>query len=170
VISALVDQTGCTTGLGGFTATSLVDRHRAGIRNGNELPDILRMAVLMARHLVDEVGMRYYARAHNVVRRLRAAYDEALGRVDLLVLPTSPAKAHRLPVPGSSREDLLAPGFSPITNSAPFNPTGHPAMSVPVGLSDGLPVGMMIVGSHGHERDIYRLAHAIEQAGDWRQA
>ena len=65
---------------------------------------------------------------------------------------------------------MLAPGFAPITNAAPFNPTGHPAMSVPVGLSDGLPVGMMIVGSHGGEREIYRLAHTIEQAGDWQTA
>ena len=86
------------------------------------------------------------------------------------VLPTSPAKAHALPGPDAGREELLAPGFSPITNAAPFNPTGHPAMSVPVGLSDGLPVGMMIVGAHACEREIYRLAHAIEQTGDWRTA
>ena len=43
-------------------------------------------------------------------------------------------------------------------------------MTVPVGLSEGLPVGMMIVGPHARETTIYRLAHAIEQAGDWRTA
>ena len=168
VISALFDQTGCTTGAPGFQPTSLVDRHRATLHNGNEFPDILKLAVLMARYLIDDYGMHYYARAQNVVRRLRGAYDHALAAVDLLVLPTSPTKAHALPDPNGTREDLLAPGFDPITNSAPFNATGHPAMTVPVGLSDGLPVGMMIVGAHAREPDIYRLAHAIEELGDWR--
>ena len=152
----------------GFQPTSLIDRHRAGLGNGNEFPDILKMAVLMARFLIEDYGMHYYARAHNVVRQLRGAYDHTLAGVDLLVMPTSPTKAHALPDPNGTRADLLAPGFSPITNAAPFNPTGHPAMSVPVGLSDGLPIGMMIVGAHACEREIYRLAYAIEQSGDWR--
>ena len=92
------------------------------------------MAVLMARFLIDDYGMHYYARAQNVVRRIRGAYDHArCDEVDLLVMPTSPTKAHRLPGPNGTREDLLAPGFAPITNTAPFNATGHPAMTVPVG-------------------------------------
>ena len=170
VISALIDQTGCTTGAPGLQPTSLVDHHRVTVRNGDEFPDILKMATLMARYLIDDYGMHYYARAQNVARRVRAAYDDALRRVDLLVLPTSPTTAHQLPGPNAGREELLAPGFDPITNSAPFNVTGHPAMSVPIGLSDGLPVGMMLVGAHGAEVQIYRLAHAIEQRGDWRTA
>jgi amidase len=124
----------------------------------------------MARYLTEEVGMHYYSRALNVTRQLRGAYDRALDEVDLFVMPTAPTKAHKLPEADASRDEHMAPGFSPITNTAPFNPTGHPAMSVPVALSDGLPVGMMIVGRHGAERDIYRLAHAIEQASDWRTA
>ena len=170
VISALIDQTGCTTGAPGLQPTSLIDHHRVTVRNGSEFPDILKMATLMARYLIDDYGMHYYARAQNVARRVRAAYDDALRRVDLLVLPTSPTTAHPLPGPNASREELLAPGFDPITNSAPFNVTGHPAMSVPIGLSDGLPVGMMIVGAHAAEEQIYRLAHAVEQRGDWRTA
>ena len=121
-------------------------------RNGNEFPDILKMASLMARYLIDDYGMHYYARAQNVVRPVaRGVRPTRFAGVDLLVLPTSPTKAHPLPDPNASREELLAPGFAPITNTAPFNATGHPAMSVPVGLSDGLPVGMMIVGAHAAE-------------------
>ena len=170
VISALVDQSACPTGTHGFGMTSLVDAFHRGLRRSNEFPYILQMAVLMARYLTEEVGMHYYARALNVTRQLRAAYERALEGVDLLVLPTAPTKAHKLPEPDTSREEHMAPGFAPITNTAPFNPTGFPAMSVPVALSDGLPVGLMIVGRHGAERDIYRLAHAIEQASDWRTA
>ena len=56
-----------------------------------------------------------------------------------------------------------------LPNTAPFDVTGHPAMSVPCGMSDGLPVGMMLVGGKWQEAVIYRAAAAFEQAGDWRE-
>ncbi len=52
--------------------------------------------------------------------------------------------------------------------SAPFNITHHPAMSIPCGVSDDLPVGMMLVGRHWDEATIYRAADAFERAEDWR--
>ena len=54
-----------------------------------------------------------------------------------------------------------------IGNTAPFN-GGLPAMNVPCGLSDGLPIGMMLVGPNYGELKIYQAAHAFEQSGDWR--
>ena len=56
-----------------------------------------------------------------------------------------------------------------IGNTAPFDVTGHPAMSIPCGLSDGLPVGLMIIGKHHDEVTIYRAATAFERAGDWKK-
>ncbi|RYF69202.1 MAG: amidase, partial [Comamonadaceae bacterium] len=53
-------------------------------------------------------------------------------------------------------------------NTAPFDASGHPAMSVPCGLADGLPVGMMLVGRYWDESTIYRAAAAFERGGDWR--
>ena len=55
-----------------------------------------------------------------------------------------------------------------IANTSPFDITGHPAMSIPCGLSDGLPVGLMLTGKHYDEATIYRAAHAFEQDEDWR--
>ena len=55
-----------------------------------------------------------------------------------------------------------------ICNTAPFN-GGLPAMSVPCGLSEGLPIGMMLVGANYAEMKIYQAAHAFEQSGDWRE-
>ena len=46
--------------------------------------------------------------------------------------------------------------FEMLVNTAPFDVTGHPAMSVPCGMSDGLPVGMMLIGRHYEESIIYR--------------
>ena len=48
-------------------------------------------------------------------------------------------------------------------------PTGHPAMSLPCGLADGLPVGLMLVGKHFDEMTIYRAAHVFERSGDWQK-
>ena len=53
-------------------------------------------------------------------------------------------------------------------NVCSANLTGHPAMSIPCGMSDGLPVGLMLVASKWQESTIYKVAYAFEQAGDWR--
>jgi amidase len=55
-----------------------------------------------------------------------------------------------------------------MANACPFNLTHHPALSVPCGTVDGLPVGMMLVGRHFDESILYRLAHAFEAAGPWQ--
>jgi len=50
-----------------------------------------------------------------------------------------------------------------IPNTAPFDVTGHPAMNVPCAMSDGLPIGMMLVGRHGDEATILHAADAFER-------
>jgi amidase len=95
---------------------------------------------------------------------LRAAYDEALSRFDVLVMPTTPILAS--PIPGSDAplEEYLARALEMMANTAAFDVTGHPACSVPAGLVDGLPVGMMIVGRHLDDATVLRVAHTFEQA------
>jgi amidase len=88
---------------------------------------------------------------------------------DLLLMPTTPMKATPLPAPGASREEQIGRAFEMITNTAPFDITHHPAMSLPCGMVDGLPVGLMLIGRHFDEPTIYRAAHAFEQSGDWKK-
>ena len=52
-----------------------------------------------------------------------------------------------------------------IGNTAPFDVTGHPAMSIPCGLGDGLPIGAMLIGKHFDEETIYAAAAAFEGVG-----
>ena len=52
-------------------------------------------------------------------------------------------------------------------NTAPFDVTGHPALSLPCGLASGLPVGMMLVARDYDEATLYQVAHAFEQRIDW---
>lgn len=54
-----------------------------------------------------------------------------------------------------------------IGNTAPFDITHHAAMSVPCGMADGLPVGLMLVGKPFDEPTIYRAAYAFQRSADW---
>jgi amidase len=65
----------------------------------------------------------------------RAAYDEPLKDVDLLLMPTLPLKATLLPARDASREDYVARALEMISNTCPFDVTGHPAATVPAGSS-----------------------------------
>ena len=75
-----------------------------------------------------------------------------------------PRTAAELPAPGASREEQFEKAVETIVNTAPFNLTGHPALSMPCGAVDGLPVGVMLVGRHFEEKTIYRAAQALEGA------
>ena len=73
-----------------------------------------------------------------------------------------------LPPPNAPLALVIQRAFEMIPNTAPFDATGHPAMSIPCGMSEGLPIGLMLIGKHWRESTIYQAAHAFEQYGDWR--
>lgn len=65
---------------------------------------------------------------------------------------------------GAPRDEYLNRALEMIVNTAPFDVTGHPATSVPAGLVDGLPAGLMIVGRHFDDATCLRVASGLEQA------
>ncbi|MNZ73164.1 Amidase [compost metagenome] len=83
-------------------------------------------------------------------------------------MPTLPIVAQPLPDSDSSLTEYITRAFEMIGNTAPQDITGHPAMSVPCGLVDDLPVGMMLIGRHFNEGTIYQAAAAFEAAVDWK--
>jgi amidase len=156
------------TGWRGLYMTALAHFHAGWRRQANSFSDVLKVGMLTGEFVIRNYGRHYYAKAQNLSRRLRDEYDQVLAKFDLLVMPTTPMKAPLIPAPNASREDRFVPGFDSISNTAGFDATGHPALSVPCGLSDGLPIGMMLVGRHFDESTIYRAAAAFERAEDWR--
>lgn len=152
----------------GLYVTSMVDHHAGWRARADELSDTLKITMILGEYFIRHYRGRYYAKAQNLSRRLAAAYDEALARCDLLLMPTLPLKATKLPPPGAPQADIIARAFEMIANTAPFDATGHPAMSLPCGMSEGLPIGLMLVGRHFDEATIYRAAYAFEQAHDWQ--
>lgn len=137
---------------------------RQRIERGAELSRTVKLVGLSGRYTFEVGGGKYYAMARQLVPELRAAYDAALSEHDVLVMPTLPYTATEIPPDDVSLPDYLATGLSMVGNTAPFDVTGHPACSVPAGLVNGLPAGLMIVGKKFDDATVLRVAHTYEQA------
>jgi len=152
----------------GLYVTSLIDAHSAWRQRADEFSDTLKTTILFGQYALNKYRGHYYAKAQNLGRSLRAAYDAVLKDYDLLLMPTLPLKATPIPKPGAPRMEIIQRAFEMLPNTAPIDVTGHPSMSVPCGMSDGLPAGMMLTAKHFDEVSIYRAASAFEKAGDWK--
>ncbi len=100
--------------------------------------------------------------AQNLVPQLRRAYDDAMDRYDVLVMPTLPITATPLIGEADDLATSIARALEMIVNTAPTDCTGHPATSVPAGLVDGLPTGIMVVGKHFDDATCLKVAKVIE--------
>lgn len=148
----------------GHYSTSLLDAYARGrLTRADDLSDTVKLVLLLGQHMQDSYHGRYYAKGQNLGRLLAQAYDEALQGVDLLVMPTLPMKATKIPAANAPREELVARALEMLPNTCPFDVTGHPAMNVPCGFIQGLPVGLMLIGRRGEDATVLRAAHAFEQ-------
>ena len=172
ILEGLVAQMMSGNGMGfnwkGLYTTSLLDFHANWRARADELSRTLKISMLAGEYFIKHHRGHFYAKAQNLGRLLRKTYDDVLARYDLLMMPTLPLKATPLPPNNAPLALWCQRGFEMLPNTCGFDVSGHPAMSIPCGLSDGLPVGMMLVGKHYAETTIYRAAHAFEQLGDWR--
>jgi len=103
----------------------------------------------------------YYSKAQKVRALVKHDYEVAFRSCDAILTPTSPTVAFKL---GERSDDPIAMYLSDIyTVSA--NLSGVPAISVPCGLSsDGLPIGLQLVGNFWSEGDLLNMAHTYETA------
>ena len=102
----------------------------------------------------------YYGQAQKVRTVIKEEFAAAFERFDVLVSPTSPTVAFRL---GEKAENPLAMYLSDVL-AIPPNMAGLPGLSIPCGLSDGLPVGLQLIGPQFSENTLFRVGHALERA------
>jgi amidase len=116
-----------------------------------------------------------YAKAINLSRRLRDAYEMAFKSYDVIVLPTTPYVA---PAHGARSNPIatIQPTVGLTCNTAMFDVTGQPAMTIPIGWLPAkekedvfLPVGLQIVGALWADGKVLRAGHAWEQSFDWKK-
>lgn len=164
----LLEMNGYGLGYEGLYPLSAIEAGMKWRDHADEFADTLKIASIFSKYTLHRYGGHYYAKAQNLRRRLRSAYDAALASCDLLLLPTTVMKATPIPGKNAPPQEITRRSWEGTRNTCPFNATGHPAISIPCGLSDGLPVGMMLVGRHWDERTIYRAGAAFEASADWK--
>ena len=134
----------------------------------DELSKTTKLVMLAGEYILRHRPGVYYARAQNLGNVLRARYDEALAEVDLIVMPTTAMRAQPLGSTDAAPLEYIGRAFEMLGNTSPTDVTHHPAMNVPCGMVDGLPVGMMLVGRRFDEATVLRAAAAFEKIGDWK--
>jgi amidase len=164
----MMKANGMGTNYKGLYVTSLLDAHAKWRNRADELFVSVKVAMLLGEFMTRHYGGHYYAKSQNLIRKMRAKYDDALAQWDLLMMPTIPMKATVLPARDAGDLAHWEVALNMNRNTSPFCATGHPAINVPCGLSEGLPVGLMLIGRHFDEAAIYRAARAFEQSGDWK--
>ena len=111
----------------------------------------------------------------NLYRQLKHEYNKALSQCDVLITPTLPYVPARHAGPGAGPLEQMGKSRGCALNTVCFNASGHPAMSLPVGMLSAveddkimLPVGMQITGKWFDEKMIYQVGAAWERAFDWK--
>ncbi len=107
----------------------------------------------------------YYLKAQQVRSLINADFRRAFAKVDVLMGPTSPTPAFAL---GAKTDDPITMYLNDIYTIG-ANLAGLPAISVPCGLVDGLPVGLQVIGSHFAEELLLAVAHAWQRETDWHR-
>jgi aspartyl-tRNA(Asn)/glutamyl-tRNA(Gln) amidotransferase subunit A len=102
----------------------------------------------------------FYGQAQKVRTLIKREHEELFERFDVLASPTSPTVAFPL---GSRTENPLAMYLADVL-TIPSNMAGMPGLSIPCGLSEGLPVGLQLIGPQFSENTLFRAGHALEQA------
>jgi aspartyl-tRNA(Asn)/glutamyl-tRNA(Gln) amidotransferase subunit A len=102
----------------------------------------------------------YYGTAQKVRTVIKREHDELFERFDVLVSPTSPTVAFPI---GAKTDDPVAMYMNDVL-TIPSCMAGLPGLNIPCGLSEGLPVGLQLIGRQFGENTIFRAAHALEQA------
>ena len=107
----------------------------------------------------------YYLKAQKVRRLISDDFKRAFEEVDVIMNPTSPTTAFKL---GEKTDDPVTMYLSDIFTNA-VNLAGLPAISIPAGFVNGLPVGLQIIGNYFEEARILNIAHQFQQVTDWHK-
>ena len=126
-------------------------------------PEYLGEDIRRQLRMAEFISARQYIRALRVRPVVQQELQELLGRVDVLVTPTTSA------LPTLSDGETSAESLTLFArNTRPFSMPGLPAITVPAGFSaEGLPIGLQIIGRPFDEAGVLRVAHAYEQATPW---
>jgi aspartyl-tRNA(Asn)/glutamyl-tRNA(Gln) amidotransferase subunit A len=149
----------------GFRAPGMRDtvRMMTETRDRGFGPEVKRRIMLGTYALSTGYYDAFYLKAGQVRTLIMRDYEQAFARYDVLVSPTAPSVAFPI---GAKADDPMQMYLNDIC-TIPVNMAGIPAISVPCGYDQGLPVGLQFMGAHWREPQLLQIAHAYEQAAGW---
>jgi aspartyl-tRNA(Asn)/glutamyl-tRNA(Gln) amidotransferase subunit A len=150
---------GVRYGMRAADATDLLDMYTRTRHDGFG-PEVKRRIMLGTYALSSGYYDAYYGRAQRVRTKIAEDFRTAFDAVDFIVTPTAPTVAFRL---GEKTADPLAMYLNDYC-TVPMSLAGIPAISIPCGHSEGLPVGLQIAGAAFSENRLLAAAHALEQS------
>ncbi|MBJ6361538.1 Asp-tRNA(Asn)/Glu-tRNA(Gln) amidotransferase subunit GatA [Paenibacillus sp. GCM10012307] len=137
---------------------SLIDLYRKSRSQGFG-PEVKRRIMLGTYALSSGYYDAYYLKAQKVRTLIKQDFDEVFKQFDVIIGPTAPTTAFKI---GEQVGDPLTMYLNDIC-TIPVNLAGVPAISIPCGLADNMPVGLQIIGKAFDEATVLRVAHAFEQ-------
>jgi len=165
----MLKGSGLGTNWKGFYNSNLGEALARGIRSRiNDMPVTAKSVLLVGEYLQREYLGRYYWKAQNIRHLLNAAYDEALSRYDMLAMPTTPFTATEMVGRDASIVETVGNALNMLRNTCIADVTGHPSISIPCGMKDGLPFGLMLTARHLDEATLIAASAAFEGLGDWK--
>lgn len=127
--------------------------------------EVKRRIILGTFALTADNYAKVFEKAQKVRTLIKRDFDSLFEKYDVIIGPTAPSTAYAF---GEIENDPLK-AYTGDLLTTPVNLAGIPAISVPCGFSDGLPIGLQIIGKPFAEATIYRVAHAFEQATEFHK-
>jgi aspartyl-tRNA(Asn)/glutamyl-tRNA(Gln) amidotransferase subunit A len=128
-------------------------------------PEVKRRIMLGTYALSAGYYDAYYLKAQKVRTIIRREFDQAFEKFDALITPTSPTVPFKI---GEKVDNPVQMYLSDVC-TLPINIAGLPAISIPAGFADGLPIGLQIIGPPFSEETLLKIAYAYEQATEWHK-
>jgi amidase len=159
----LIEEAGVGTHHTGWYWRELIETFESRkAEYADELPPTAKNSLIVGTYLAEEFGIEFYTRAKNIILELERQLNKHLEVCDALVMPTVPMLPYKRDddLPRLERVGRIVENHR---NTATFDHTHHPALTVPCGSVDGFPVGIQLVGSHFDEETLFSIAQDIER-------
>lgn len=167
-MAAVLRDNGQNYGLSGrYDPAFATAMHEALGRSIEEMSPQMKVALIAGSYMHDTWGGERYARARRLQSEVRTGYERLFADFDVLAMPTTPYVA-TLPFAEEGIDGRIGASWDNLRNTAPFNVSGHPAISLPLAEAEGLPAGVMLVGPLFADALLLQIAYACEQRLGWR--
>ncbi|XP_014673580.1 PREDICTED: amidase-like isoform X2 [Priapulus caudatus] len=162
---SMLKAEGVQIGDRGMQSTALADAQRRGFRAHSQyLSYVTKLFLLTSEYVREEYGFHFYSKARNISHEITASFNAALEKYDVLAMPTIVYPAPEIPTTTTPIGEMIDHSSGMLQNTAVFNVTGHPAISINAGFTaDGLPVGLMLVGKLWDDVTVLDAAYAWER-------